>query len=154
MCHVFQCSVVPACAWRVKGACGVRDVRLMQMHGVESSVQRCFMLRSAAVEWRSRCSHSPPSSTCTRSSSPFCCMWQNQWATCNAKKKKIRFLQVRRPPPPPPRPTNKQRHPNLKCTPISNAPQSQMHPNLKCNLISNAPQSQMHPNLKCALLLN
>ena len=80
----------------------------MQIHGVESSVQRCFMLRSAAVEWKSRCI---PCAHCVRVSAAgmsrarsvkvdvFMCFlirWQNQFASCNAKKKKIRFLQVHR----------------------------------------------------------
>ena len=73
------------------------DCWLEQMHSIESNVQCCFMLRSAGIEWRSR----------FRCLCWFCkCMsfqsklrlrhrWQSQFASYNAKKKKIRFLQAR-----------------------------------------------------------
>ena len=31
------------------------ELLLVQMHSVESNAQRCFTLRSAGIEWRSRC---------------------------------------------------------------------------------------------------
>ncbi len=71
---------------------------LVQMHSVESNAQRCFTLRSAGIEWRSRCRY-PFWQTF------FCCScsnhrvlrhrWQSQFASYNMKKKKIRFLQAR-----------------------------------------------------------